>query len=206
VLDPYAIITMAKNDTTNKLAWSAYQLALLGLPMNMTAPVTIDVNGTQYSGYLFTSDGFNYTVLEINGTYTVPQGESVYLLTPDGKIVLLQAGDTFKLLNAIDPQTGQELTNLTLTKYVDTSLEAQKILEDVEKLIELYNKALELQTTVSGGPSDSDLANAINNFWGSLSWEVKAVIIGGGILTALVLIGRSFGRGGVSVLKVEEPK
>ena len=99
------------------------------------------------------------------------------------------------------------MQNVTLQRYVYDLSATDKLIDEITKLIELQNKLLERQTTVGGGSSGgSNWANAINNFWGSLSWEVKAVIIGGGILTALVLIGRSFGRGGVSVLKVEEPK
>jgi hypothetical protein len=199
VLDPYAIITMAKNDSANYYAWSAYDLALLGLGTNLTAPVKIVVDNQTYEGYLFASDGFNST-LTVNGTYVVPQGESVYLLTPNGKILVLKGGESFKLVSATDEKTGKPLQNITLVRYVDHSLEAQRILEDVEKLIELYNITLQKTTTTGGG--GSSWADSINNFWNGLDWQVKALIIGGGILVGLVLIGRAFGRGGVSVIKL----
>lgn len=97
------------------------------------------------------------------------------------------------------------MNNTTLISYVSALKDAQAIYQELEKIRQLYEEYLETRTTIgggSGGGSGNSWADAINNFWNSLDWQVKAMVIGGGILVGLVLIGRSFGKGGVSVIRM----
>jgi len=200
VIDPYALLTMAQNDSTNSLVWAQYSLALMGLQTNTTAPVTVKVGNETYEGYIFASYPTNF---EVGHNYTVPDDQAVFILTSDGKLVTLQPGDSFELVRAVDEKTGKELDNINMTSFTPASFNASAYDEELGKLIELQKEILDKLTTTGGG---SDWADKINDFWNGLDWQVKAFIVGGGILVAIILIGRSFGRGGVSVIRVEEPR
>ena len=200
VIDPYALLTMAQNNSTNSLVWAQYSLALMGLQTNITAPITVKVGNETYEGYIFASYPTNF---EVGHNYTVPDDQAVFILTSDGKLVTLQPGDSFELVRAIDEKTGKELDNINMTSFTPASFNASAYDEELRKLIELQKEILDKLTTTGGG---SDWADKINDFWNGLDWQVKAFIVGGGILVAVILIGRSFGRGGVSVIRVEEPR
>lgn len=201
-IDPYILASQLSSDLQNYnySGYAAAELALLGLSTHgLNRTVTILINNTTVTGWLFTDYAGtierNQTIDPSGHTWLIVTDNGIYLIKEPFKIVDLRTLD------------GQQLNNTTLTQYVSAQTDVNKIYAELENITKLWEQYLEMRTTVGGGGSGgSDWADSINNFWNSLDWQVKALIIGGGILTGIVLIGRSFGRGGVSVLKVEEPK
>ncbi len=181
VVDPYALLTMAQNDSANSLVWAQYSLALMGLQTNTTAPVTVKIGNETYDGYIFTSYP---TTFEVGHNYTVPNDQAVFILTSDGKLVTLQPGDSFELVRAVDEKTGEELTNLTMRQYTPSSFDPTQYNQELKELIELQKELLDKLTTTGGG------GGSLTDWWNSLDTTTQLLIIGGGIVVLIVLARR----------------
>ena len=203
LIDPYVLAEFLDKDLNNTgyYGFAAAELALLGLnTTGLNKTVTININGVNYTGILFT----DWTgTLEVGKNYTTDDNLWFLVTTDeDGRAVLLPLSGTIKIVKLRDWQ-GNAINKTILTNYVSHSGDIQKIYEELEKIRQLWQDYLEMKTTVGGGGSSGNSwANSINDFWNGLDWQVKALIVGGGILAGLVLIGRAFGRGGVSVIRM----
>lgn len=179
VIDPYVLATFLAQDIneTGYYAYYAAEMALLGLPTNITSAFLIEIDGTNYTGFLFT-DAF--TTINVNETYTLPS--KAYFIDENGTLYVLDSGTTFKVIHLFNPMSGEELNSTTLIRYVDHSGDVTKIVEELNKLYDLYEQYLQMQTVSGGGGSFFDWFN-------NLSDKEKIALIGIGVIV-LVLIAR----------------
>ncbi|ADB58836.1 hypothetical protein [Archaeoglobus profundus] len=196
LIDPYVLASQLNTDlnSTGYYGYVVAELALLGLPIAGSLDTSISITVYNESGVIEkTLEGYLFTdwntTFEVGENYTVPSGTLVYFVSDEG-LWKIPEGYTIHINRIVNPATGKELKNTTIYKYVDHSGDIQTLYEEVAKIRDLYEQYLEMSTTVGGGSSGSEWANAINEFWNSLDWQVKAVLIGGGALTTAVLIGR----------------
>ncbi len=198
--DPMLLAEIMNMDinTTGYYGLAVGELVLLGIPISggINATFNITVGNETIDGWLFTD--WNTTFV-LGQNYTVPPDVLVYIITPDGKVYRLEEGDVFTINDIRDARTGEQLNSTTI--YVYYPLIDSESIEWVTQLLEAYNQLwqdyLNLSTIVSGGESNgSSWEDTINWLMGQW-WFWVFVGIG-----AIVLIGRSFGRGGVSVIKL----
>lgn len=145
------------------------------------------VNNTTLTGWLFTDQ-----VGTIEKNQTIDPSGSTWLIVTDSGIYQIQEPFVITDLRTL---SGQPLNNTTLYAYTSAQTDVSKIYEELEQIRQLWQEYLEMSTTAGGG-SREDWEDTINWLMGQW-WFWVFVGIG-----AIVLIGRSFGRGGVSVIKL----
>lgn len=181
LLDPITLATQINSDydQTGYYGYAAAELALMGLNLTgLNKTVTIDVNGTQLSGVLFTDwEG----ILERNQTYTADPAYLWYFIDENGKLYDLQ-GYNFTVTDLRD-KNGNELQNTTFERYVDHSGDIQKIYDELARLNELYQKYIEMQTVAGGG------SGGVGDWWANLS-DTEKLAIGAAAVLLIVLIAR----------------
>jgi hypothetical protein len=184
VIDPYVLASFMSQQAneTGYFAYYSAEMALLGLPTNLSTAFTIKLNGKEYTGYLFTD---SVDVLKRNKTYNL----TGYFATDDGRLISLNNAPVM-ITNITNPLTGEQLNESHLEKYTSDSIDPKKIEEEFKKLNELYQYLQNLSTTVGGGSSVNSWANTINDFWNNLDWQVKAVIVGGLAVGVIGLVAR----------------
>jgi len=174
LIDPYQLASLMNNDynATGYYGYAAAELALLGLnTAGINKTILIEVNGTQYEGFLFTDwQG----VLEKNKTYTA-NASYRYFIAVDGGLYEIPAGTNFTVL-AIRDFRGNELTNTTLKSYTSALQDVNKIYDEIAALRQLWQEYIEMQAmTVGGGDSSSGFN--LSEWWASLDQTAKLGII-----------------------------
>jgi uncharacterized protein YneF (UPF0154 family) len=180
LIDPYVLASMMNTDlnTTGYYGYAAAELALAGLPTTgLNKTVTIDVNGTVLEGFLFSS---NETVTyEVNKTYD-PASDVVYIAADDG---LYKITEPFTIVN-MTSHDGKPVQNTTVIKYVSHTDNVSAILDDLQKVIDLYNEYLEMQAIAGGGAS----GGGFMDWWNGLDMTAKIGVIAiGGIAVYAIL-------------------
>jgi len=197
VLDPYVLAQEFSTSykKTGYYGYAAAMLAMSGMPTaGLSKTVSIKVGNKTLSGFMFTD--FN-TTLTKNKTYNLGD-HLMWMVTQDG-LYKLPKGTNFTVVDLRDWR-GNELNSTNIQRYTDHLLDNYNITKSIEDLIKHEDeiiREIDNQTTVVGG--GNKWANALNNFWDSLDWQVKAIIVFAAILAVLAIIGRSFGKGGVRV-------
>jgi hypothetical protein len=183
--DPYLLAKMFATDynDTGYYALVASQLALLGLPTTgLNKSITVKIGNQTYDGYIFTN--WKGQTFEAGKTYTLPDGKFLYIVTDQG-LLRLEPGDNFTIVKIIDPRTGQALNSTMVLPYY---YHTDNITADLKGYEELIKQIEELKTTVGGG--GSGLADDLNNFWNTLSPELKLVVIACIVLFFVAIIFR----------------
>jgi len=179
ILDPVTLATQINNDaeTTGYYGYAAAELALLGLNLTgLNKTITIDVNGTELNGILFTDwSGTLYA----GGTYYADPAYLWYLVDENGQLYDI-AGQNFTVANITD-KDGNALSNTTFVKYVDHSGDIQKLYDELLKLTKLYEDYIEMQTVSGGGISE------LGDWWASLSDTEKVAIAVVGVVVIIAL-------------------
>jgi hypothetical protein len=177
LIDPYVLATLLNTDwnTTGYYGFAAAELALMGLPLTgLNKTINVTIGNETYEGFLFSNLN---TTIEKGQTYD-PAGYIVYLLTDNG---LVKVTEPFMVTNITDNE-GNELQNTTFVKYVYHSGDIQKFVEEMQKLRELYEEYLAMQT-VSGG------SGSVGDWWANLS-DTEKLAIGAAAVLLIVLIAR----------------
>ena len=198
VIDPYVLASFMSQQAneTGYFAYYSAEMALLGLPTNITSAFTIELNGKEYTGYLFTD---SVDVLKRNGTYTL----TGYFITEDGQLIKLNNAQV-KIKDLVNPVTGEHLNETHLIKYTSDRIDPNEIEEEFKKLYALHLYLQNLSTTVGGGgggSNDNSWADTINDFWNNLDWQVKAIIVGGIAVGVIGLVARGR-RGGINLISL----
>jgi hypothetical protein len=181
LMDPYILAGLLNNDLNNTgyHGYAAAELALMGLNttgINKTINITVydGGNATVMEGWLFTDwqgtleTGQNYTA---NTSYK-------WFFVSDGGIYDL-TGYNFTV-GAIKDWQGNELTNVTLTRYVSHTGDVLAMYDELSQIRQLYEEYINnLQAMAAGGNSGGFDLSA---WWASLDQTAKLGVIAiGGI-------------------------
>jgi|Deesub1362B_J571_1020462.scaffolds.fasta_scaffold00189_35 hypothetical protein len=177
IIDPYQLASLMNSDynATGYYGYAAAELALLGLnTAGINKTIVIEVNGTQYEGFLFTDwQG----VLETNKTYTA-NASYKYFIAVDGGLYEIPAGENFTVL-AIRDFNGNTLNNTTLKSYTSALQDVNQIYDELAALRQLWQEYIEMQAIMAGGGGSSGGFD-FSAWWASLDQTAKlgVVVIG----------------------------
>jgi len=185
IIDPITLATLINNgyNETGYYGFAAAELALLGLPTNLTSTVCVDINGTEVCGILFTD--WNGT-LERGKTYYADPNYLWYILTLDGYFYDI-SGDNFTVTDLRDYK-GNPLNSTSFIKYVDHSGDIAKIWDEMLKMKKLYEEYLDMLATIQAQQAqEKGFFDQIMDWWNSLTTEQKILIVGGGAIFVLII-------------------
>lgn len=185
IIDPITLATLINNgyNETGYYGFAAAELAILGLPTNLTSTVCVDINGTEVCGILFTD--WNGT-LERGKSYTADPNYLWYILTPDGYFYDI-SGDRFTVTDLRDYK-GNPLNSTSFVKYVDHSGDIAKIWDEMLGMKKLYEEYLDMLATVQAQQAqEKGFFDRIMDWWNSLSMEQKILLVGGGATFVLII-------------------
>ncbi|AKG92396.1 TPA_asm: VP4-like membrane fusion protein [Geoglobus ahangari pleomorphic virus 1] len=190
LIDPYILASMLNNDLnqTGYYGYASAELALMGLNttgINKTINITVyDANGnaTTLEGWLFT----DWTgTLESGQNYTA-DSNYLWFFVSDGGLYDLK-GYNFTV-GAIKDWQGNELTNVTLTRYVSHSGDVLKMYDELAQIRQLYEEYINnLQAMAAGG---SGGGSSLSEWWASLDQAAKIGIIAIGAVGVYAILGR----------------
>lgn len=180
LLDPVTLATQINNDAENTgyYGFAAAEAALLGIPTNLNATICVEIENQNETVCGILLSDYNGTI-ELNNTYYADPTYLWYLIDENG-IIHDISGENFTVTDLRDKE-GNQLTNTTFIKYIDHSGDVQKLYEELEKLNELYNQYLEMQTINGGG--------SVGDWWANLS-DTEKLAIGAAAVLLIILIAR----------------
>ena len=187
LLDPRTIATQFSTDwnTTGYYRLAAAEAALSGIPVALNSTVCIEYGANEYCGVMFTNwDNVTFT----KGSYTVPSGKFVWLITDDNQLIRIGEGETFEITSLTDSD-GNPIDSTSVYRYVEHSGDVQKAIEELQKLNELWEEYMKMQAQVS--PPSESILDQLTEWWNSLSTEMKLIVVGGvavGIIAIIYLL------------------
>ncbi|AIY90465.1 TPA_asm: VP4-like membrane fusion protein [Geoglobus acetivorans pleomorphic virus 1] len=189
LIDPYILAGLLNNDLnqTGYYGYAAAELALLGLNttgINKTITITVydGNNTTTLEGWLFT----DWTgTLEVGKNYTTDSSYKWFFVADDGIYDL--TGYNFTVGTIRDWQDN-ELTNVTLTRYISHTGDVLKMYDELAQIRQLYEEYINnLQAMAAGG---SGGGFSLSEWWASLDQAAKIGVIAIGAVGVYAILGR----------------
>lgn len=190
LIDPYILAGLLNNDlnSTGYYGYAAAELALLGLNttgINKTINLTVyDANGnaTTLEGWLFT----DWTgTLEVGQNYTANSSYKWFFVADGGLYDI--TGYNFTVGTIRDWQ-GNELTNVTLVRYVSHTGDVLKMYDELAQIRQLYEEYINnLQAMAAGG---SGGGSSLSEWWASLDQTAKIGVIAISAVGVYAILGR----------------
>ncbi len=192
LIDPYILAGLLNNDlnSTGYYGYAAAELALMGLNttgINKTINITVyelDGNITTLEGWLFTDwtgtleSGQNYTA---NSSYK-------WFFVADGGLYDL-TGYNFTV-GVIRDWKGNELTNVTLTRYVSHTGDVMRMYDELAQIRQLYEEYINNLQAMAAGSGSSGSGFNLSEWWNNLGTMGQLGVIAIGAVGAYALLRR----------------